>query len=193
MVAEDLLISVIKTFGIDSLKDSFNSYQVKLLLNSIIEKQGKIFDAAVEFDSSDILSQRAKPETLWLSDEPIGLMTSKYIMAKSFAAFNELYAYPDFRNVEDVLSALGKTDQAMTFKDLGVISTSREAWRPKSTKLFNFVRNLVVLDDDYHCDHQYLDDAFYQNGVHYFGISNEFQIDDPIFTGITRKVIGIIK
>jgi hypothetical protein len=191
IIYEDRLITIIKTFGIDSIKDSFNSYLVSKLLNSIIEKQGKIFDSASEFDSSDILSQRQEPDKLWLTFEPIGLMTSKYLMAKSFGAFNELYASSSFEKVEDIIFALGKTDQAMTFKELGVISTSGEVWRPKATKLYNFVKNLVVLDDEYF-DHQYIEDRT-SEGIHYLASPLEMLIDDPIFTGVSRKVIGIIK
>jgi hypothetical protein len=193
LIAGDNLITLIKTFGIGCLKDSFNSYQVKHLLNSIIDKQGRIFDSASEFDSSDILTQRAEPDKLWLSLEPLGLMTSKYLMAQSFGAFNKLYAYPDFSNVDEVMSALERTDKAMTFKDLGVISTSGEAWRPKATKLFNFVKHLVVLDDVDHCCSYYDESKPFIDGTHYFAIPIEYQIDDPIFTGINRKVIGTIK
>jgi hypothetical protein len=193
LIAEDYLITAIKIGGIERLKDSFNSYQVKRLLDSIIDKQGRIFDAAVEFDSSDILSQRAQPETLWCSFEPLAEMTSKYIMAESFGAFNKLYAYPDFCNVEDVLSALENTDKAMTFKELGVISTSGEAWRPRATKLFNFVKNLVVLDDRDHRQDGNTHADVLSEGSHYFAIPLEYQIDDPIFNGTNRKVIGTIK
>jgi hypothetical protein len=63
-------------------------------------------------------------------------------MAKSFSAANKIYAAGDLTKVSDVITVLEKADQAMTFKELGVISTSpsQEKLRPRTTKLFNFVK-----------------------------------------------------
>jgi hypothetical protein len=57
----DEVISIVKTYGISVLKDSFYSYLILQLLNSIIEKGGRIFDATTEFSSSEILLQRNDP------------------------------------------------------------------------------------------------------------------------------------
>jgi hypothetical protein len=61
-IMSDILISTIKTFGVSVLKDTFYSYLIKHLLDSISDKMGKIFDSAAEFDSSQILAERAEPD-----------------------------------------------------------------------------------------------------------------------------------
>jgi hypothetical protein len=57
----DEVISIVKTYGISVIKDSFYSYLVLQLLNSIADKSGRIFDSAAEFDSSEVLLQRNDP------------------------------------------------------------------------------------------------------------------------------------
>lgn len=63
-IYSDELIAIVKTFGVESLKDSFHSYLIKSLLNSISEKLGRIMDAVEEsnFNSSILLLQRAEPD-----------------------------------------------------------------------------------------------------------------------------------
>jgi hypothetical protein len=57
----DEYISMLKIFGVHIVRDSFNVYLISQLLNSIIEKSGRIFDSASEFDSSEILMEMADP------------------------------------------------------------------------------------------------------------------------------------
>jgi hypothetical protein len=189
---EDEIVVRVKTYGISYFKDSFNVFAVKHLLKSISDKSAAIFDSATEFDSSDILSQRAQPDMWWLStDEPIGLLTSKTIMARSFGALNSLWSAPTFEESANVVDELTKVDQAMTFKELGVISTTGEVWRPKTTKLYNLVKNLVVQV------------ALSPHDRDHVVVTNEFSeivpdvvskvilpYGDPIFGGTNPKVIG---
>lgn len=75
------------------------------------------------------------------------MLTSKYIMSKSFRAFNQMFAYSKMDSIPKVCDMLASTEQAITFKDLGVISTSEtDIWRPRTTRLFNFIKSLVELD-----------------------------------------------
>jgi hypothetical protein len=190
LVHSDNIIALTKSVGIDGLKDSFNSYQICRLLDSIGEKSGRIFDSASEFDSSEILMSKADPSIYWTEIDPIGLMTSKYIMSKSFSALNQMYASEQFRNVDDVIKTLETTDNAMTFKDLGVISTSGETWRPRATKLYNFCKSLVVPNLDDHAIEMEIQDYSFAKPVPWYQTSIDVDIFDPIFKGVSRKVIG---
>jgi hypothetical protein len=187
---EDDFINIIKTFGVSSVEDSYNVFIIDALYKSIQAKTELVFDSASEFDSSEILSGRCEPELLWTNNEPIGLMTSKYILAKTFRSLNELYAYPEFKESSDVLSALEKTDQAMTFKELGVISTSGEVWRPRATKLFNFVKHLVVLELYTSISADDISPVDFSEGNRYLATTNVVSTNDPIYKGTNLNMIG---
>jgi hypothetical protein len=58
----DEFIATVITFGQRVIKDSFHSYQVMLLLNSIQTKLGAVVDSASEFESSAVLVQRTEPD-----------------------------------------------------------------------------------------------------------------------------------
>jgi hypothetical protein len=192
LVHEDQVISIIKAFGIDSLRDTYYSYSVMLLLNSIIDKTEKVFDATIEFDSSAHLAEKAEPDKWWVTEDGIPLLTSKLLMAKSFRAHNEIYSSPQFKDCEHIMLTLEKCDQAMTFKELGVISTSGERWRPKVTRLYNLVNSLVVRDHE----SLYLGPIGqdeHPNASHYLTTTMDVGSKEPIFTGVSRKVIGQLK
>lgn len=191
IIQADEVISVIKSFqDINVLKDSFNSFLISSLLNSIADKTGRIFDSAGEFDSSEILSQRVSPEMWWTFNEPIGLLTSKHIMAKSFGSLNEMYRAGEFGNTQQIVDVLTNTDQSMTFKELGVISTSGEVWRPKATKLYKFCKSLVVPTfEQSHIGSECESDICGRGGS-YLATSIELPVNDPIFGGVSRKLIA---
>jgi len=58
----DELINTVLTFGINSIKDSFYSFQVMSLMNSIQTKLEAIVDSAFTFDSSADLIKRTEPD-----------------------------------------------------------------------------------------------------------------------------------
>jgi len=64
----DQLITIIKTYGVVSIKDSYYSYLIKSLLNSISEKMGRIMDSVElisdEINSSAVLLSKAEPDKL---------------------------------------------------------------------------------------------------------------------------------
>jgi hypothetical protein len=114
-------------------------------------------------------------------------------MAKSFNSLNDMYRASAFKNAGQIVHTLRKTDEAMTFKKLGVISTS-EIWRPKTTKLFNFVKLVEpVSESPLVVDNEFLVDSFLSDGYHHLATSIETAHNDPIFNGVNRNVIGITK
>jgi hypothetical protein len=58
----DEIISTITSHDISYIKDSYNLYLVSQLLISITDKAGRIFDSTTEFDSSEMLAQKAEPD-----------------------------------------------------------------------------------------------------------------------------------
>lgn len=63
-IHKDNILSIIETFGVKSISDTFNSYQVIKLIAEIGDKCALVFDSAGEFDSSDILMGRSDPDKL---------------------------------------------------------------------------------------------------------------------------------
>jgi len=61
---DDKVITVLKRFGVKVIVDSFNSYQIKLLYESIQHKMGLVFDSCAGFDSSSQLRARANLEQI---------------------------------------------------------------------------------------------------------------------------------
>lgn len=59
---EDEVINILNSFGKGAIEDTFKSYQVGILLNSIIHKLGAVVDSAFAFDSSEILATRKEPD-----------------------------------------------------------------------------------------------------------------------------------
>jgi hypothetical protein len=181
-------------------------YSVKKLLDSIISKMERIMDATIEFDSSEILQSKSLPDVYWEERESIGFLTSKYMLAKSWRSLQAMYGVDAFRNTRDVVDVLEKTDQAMTFKELGVITDNKTVWRPKATKMFNLALCLRLkpkYDKRSSLEYlRYIRDNFSEeqhkelHGLildkEYLEIFRDIQIpvNDPIFTGVTCKVIG---
>jgi hypothetical protein len=203
---KDDKVLLILNFGIEALKDTYNMYSVKKLLDSIISKMERIMDATVEFDSSEILQSKSLPDVYWEERESIGFLTSKYMLAKSWRSLQAMYGVDAFRNTRDVVDVLEKTDQAMTFKELGVITDNKTVWRPKATKMFNLALCLRLkpkYDKRSSLEYlRYIRDNFSEeqykelHGLildrEYLEIFRDIQIpvNDPIFTGVTCKVIG---
>jgi hypothetical protein len=128
-------------------------------------------------------------------------------MARSFSAMNDMYRASEFKKIDHIYSQLRTTDQAMTFKELGVISDSGEIWRPKVTKLFNFIKKLVLFPG-MSPRHDIVDldpfgsfesnQSFLENGHFYLASSIELPNGDPIFKSLEKykckpKVIGTTK
>jgi hypothetical protein len=63
LIMADEFISILKCYGVDVIKDSYNAYQVSKLLTSITGKVGFIFDAASEFENSNELLSRQEADT----------------------------------------------------------------------------------------------------------------------------------
>jgi len=130
------------------------------------------------------------------------MLTSKYLMGKSFSAANKIYAAGDLAKVSEVITVLEKADQAMTFKELGIISTSPsgEVWRPRTTKLFNFVSRVkpsaLITTSNYNSSVEASIDTYnlilYSgNSSHLFEGHIDIHFNDPIFTGVSRDLIGL--
>lgn len=111
-------------------------------------------------------------------------------MARSFAALNAMYAAGTFENVGQIVQTLQTTDQAMTFKELGVISTSGEVWRPKATKLYNFMTRVDLIDLTAHRDTDISVMHSACSEGHQFLCTSIDIPSDPIFNGINRKIVG---
>jgi len=97
------------------------------------------------------------------------MLTSKYILSKSFRSFNELFGHGRMESIPQICEILSNTEQAITFKDLGVISTSEtDIWRPRTTRLFNFVKSLVDLETESdEINFEYItQDLFYSESHH---------------------------
>jgi hypothetical protein len=142
----DEVISFVKSFGMDRLEDSYNIYQIDLILNSIREKISVVFETGPSTGMGAMLDGDFQPSLYWRSEDSVNLMTSKYLLAKSYTIVNGLIM-SRFPNKFDLMrSQLEEMDQAITFKELGVISTSGEVWRPRTTQLYKFCKSLVVLD-----------------------------------------------
>jgi len=114
-------------------------------------------------------------------------------MARSFGALNSMYAAGTLDDVNDIIATLQRTDQAMTFKELGVISTSDEVWRPKTTKLYNFVKTVDLIQwessqlEDMYIYHE----SYISEGSDFLSTSIEASVfKDPIYEGVKRQLVG---
>jgi hypothetical protein len=146
-IVQDFVLYVCNVLGVVALKTTYEAYSVGFLLNSIQTKLESIIDATIEFDSSDALSANADEDKYWLLREPIGLLTSKVILARSWRSVQEMYAAPEFSNTREILSVLENTDQRVSFKELGVISDNSVQWRPKATRLYNLSTKITAIDE----------------------------------------------
>jgi hypothetical protein len=143
-IVKDVVLSTCMVLGVTALKATYEAYSVHLLLNSIQGKLADIVDATTEFDSSDALSANADEDKYWLLREPIGLLTSKVILGRSWRSIQEMYSAPEFDSTSSILQVLENTDQRVTFKELGIISDDSVQWRPKATKLHNLSTKLTA-------------------------------------------------
>jgi len=146
-IVQDPVLFTCMVLGVVALKTTYEAYSVHLLLNSIQGKLADIIDATTEFDSSDALSANADEDKYWLLREPIGLLTSKVILGRSWRSIQEMYSAPEFDSVSKILQTLENTDQRVTFKELGIISDDSVQWRPKATKLYNLATKLTATDE----------------------------------------------
>jgi hypothetical protein len=189
-IKSDPVISTLDLYGIEIIKDTYYSYVIVKLLNSIISKNNKLFDARHEFmPDVDIAMWKESPNFWSHVGDPIGLLTSKLILANSFGSINEMWM-SSFESVEDILSTLQRIDSALTFKDLGVISTSDESWRPTATKIFNFAKSLSMpnpyINRECNVYIQYLEE------VDLLSTSIDVNFEDPIFYMMDRKLIKVV-
>jgi len=170
-------------------------YEIGLLLNSIMERFGLVMTGITdgEFDSSELLVSESELENLWSRrDNSIEYLTSVVILSRTFRSFNEMYASDSFTELDQILDLLGKTEQRMSFKELGVISTTETVWRPKATRLFNFVRSLDLANPKV-MDHVLLHvnhDRPYQIYNSLITSNLLLPVNDPIFKGIDLPLIG---
>lgn len=132
----------------NALRNTFIIFSCFELLSEIEEKVNIVFDAATEFDSSEEALKLSDPALYWVvnkGDTPksIELLTSEYIYSKSFKSASRLFQ-SDWVNpdIDISLSELETINQSLTFRELGVITSAAKPWRPTTTRLFNFVKNL---------------------------------------------------
>jgi hypothetical protein len=151
---------------LESIRNSFFLYSNTTLLNSIIQKAGKIHDSVILVASNpEDLKKLGDPAYWWKNhEETIAEKTSKLALSESFDAHNEIYKKSQneliklqdkgprgkgsidvYSSVDEMLDKLESIEQRLTFKDLGIISTDKLPWRPRTSKLYNFVRSLVCL------------------------------------------------
>jgi hypothetical protein len=143
-IYQDEVISILQTFGVGMISDTYFKLHSCRTTREIEAKMLKIFSASQVTLTEDVNSDSdyLDPNCYWIS-ENIPLITSKIMMSESYRAHAELFAVKLPRNNPDVFaSRLDQCNQAMTFKELGVISSGRTTWRPKVTKLFNLVQSL---------------------------------------------------
>jgi hypothetical protein len=178
---------------INSFKDVFMVYQVGLLLNSIKANLELIIDGITEssIESSVELNSRSEIDKLWdHKDMPIGYLTSVLLLSRSFVSINEMYSYDSFKDVSDIAERLLKTEQRLTFKELGVVSTGEAPWRPKATKLYNFTSSLR-LSNFKQLDYLLLNmDNPKQCYLSLLETKLILPYNDPIFIGTQVPVIG---
>jgi hypothetical protein len=124
LIYSDVLLSCIKTFGHRAFKVSFLYYSIVLLYASIQEKLNNMVDSMSWLDSSAQLLLLMEPGEIWREQDPIGLLTSKLILARSWNAVQDLYRSETLDSLEKIFNELQRTDQNITFKELGIISTT---------------------------------------------------------------------
>jgi len=144
-IYEDEIICIVKTYGVELIKDTFFKLHSCKTIREIEEKMLKIFKASQVTLTEDVNadSDYLDPNSYWIS-ENIPLITSKIMMSESYRAHANMFTSKLPKEYDKLVTVLEETNQAMTFKDLGIISEGRAPWRPKATKLFNLIASLTA-------------------------------------------------
>jgi hypothetical protein len=191
-LVKDSVLTACRVLGVVALKTTYEIFSVVLLYESIQQKMEGIIDATIEFDSSDALSANADEDKYWLLREPIGLLTSKVILGRSWRSVQEMYSATEFDSVSKILETLEKTDQRVTFKELGVITDDSVQWRPRATRLFNLVKTITATSKRREVE---VFNHLSSHGNERYFISSSIEMpNDPIFGELLNEqahVIGI--
>lgn len=70
------------------------------------------------------------------------------MLSESYSITKSMFVTDSARKTADILSELEAVDAGLTFKDLGVISTDKPSLRPRTTRLFNLVKNILPKRQD---------------------------------------------
>jgi hypothetical protein len=142
-IYEDEIICIIQTFGVGMISDTYFKLHSCKTIREIEAKMLGIFKASQVTLTEDVNpdSDYLDPNSYWINED-IPLITSKIMMAESYRAHANLFSSKLPKEQDALASKLERCNQAMTFKELGVISEGRAPWRPKVTKLFNLITSL---------------------------------------------------
>lgn len=148
VIKTDEFICFIKSDrGLEMFKNSYYLYSGSKLLNSIVEKSEQIYSDSSKFETSSQLSSFSDPSEWWLDQtESLALKTSKMALSQSSTAHDEIY--DKNTDSELAISKLERILRSLTFKELGVISSTQRPLRPTVTRIFNLIKTVVVLTEE---------------------------------------------
>jgi hypothetical protein len=175
-VYSDNIIGLLTKEQIIYLKYSFLIVSIQELLPDIQERMSHIFKTALPgYECSlDMIADNTRENSFkYSSDDELSLelKTTIKILSKCYELINSLSrvnAKPDppqprnmmvvsskdiktpevsFNDLERIFTELNRILQGLTFKELGVIDSTKEPYRPSTTKLYNFVSKLRSYSD----------------------------------------------
>jgi hypothetical protein len=192
--------------SLEAIRNSFYLYSNTTLLNSIVGKAGKIHESAIVVASNpEDLKNLGDPVYWWKNhEETIAEKTSKLALSESFDAHNEIYVISKsdklprgsysvdrYPNVDEMFDKLESIEQRLTFKELGVISTNKLPWRPKTSRLYKYVKSLVALSLD-GSNLNIINKYDQVNTVSKIVISDEIEMEtDYMLPSVQMKFLGL--
>jgi len=78
---------------------------------------------------------------------PVKALSDMIVVTTASSSVKEIEPDVSVEKLQEIFEKLNAIYQGMTFKELGVISSTEMAYRPTTTKLFNLVSRLVYLPD----------------------------------------------
>lgn len=132
----------------EKIRNSYYRYSSTKLLNSIISKCEHIHknarEIALDFKSLDEISE---PANWWNLRNSVPYISSQLALTLSYKTHLAIYNSSNSKetNVKQMFNRLETIEQSLTFKDLGVISTTQVPWRPTCSRVFNFSRRLLTI------------------------------------------------
>jgi hypothetical protein len=143
LIEHDGFIQLVKTEkGLKAFENSYYLYSGSVLLDSIVGKAEGIASNARRFKELQVVESFGDPSEWWLDlDENISMKTSKMALSLSLDAHREIY--DSNTDPSQALAKLERIEQSLTFKELGVISTTQEPWRPTASRLFKIAKTVV--------------------------------------------------
>jgi hypothetical protein len=78
---------------------------------------------------------------------PKKALSDMVVITTASSSAEEVEPDVSVEKLQEIFEKLNAIYQGMTFKELGVISSTEKAYRPTTTKLFNLVNRIVYLPD----------------------------------------------